>query len=436
MRVAVFGCVARAKPLIDRLAGHVEFIGFIDNNQSLHGKIFLGKPVYSPVEVTRLNLDYIIVAIFQYRSIKRQLIELGFPSENILVFLGCRPPADVTSDNDRILKSMLVSSTSNRICLALSDDDVLNDDLTSFYHNAPEEIKKRFSVTLSKFGIPVDGDIVIHNDLRACPSYLFGRNIALWKNLSFSELANLVELDSNPVGHGAWLHGIEQIIIRGDVDKRFPWLSWDIKNNNIDLVAIPEGQVSIKQYTNNAVSKPATVVFLPSPNYAVINSPDLETSWGYLTEHTEAFGFLANELNKQGMKFKIALPDEIFAKDNCLKNHFGGLLRRTSNVNFLSSDVFIVDGSMSTLSYLLLCQNALYLQMNLKKVERQISYSVGKQPMDNLVETVSDFETVLQTIQRIKDAKDRFVNKRMNAISQIFVDDNREGDRRLWASMV
>lgn len=80
----IFGAGTWGKEIINVWKG--QWLGFLDNNEALHGKAIQGLPVFSPEEMILKDSNAIVLisSRLYYKEMYRQLIELGVPDSNII----------------------------------------------------------------------------------------------------------------------------------------------------------------------------------------------------------------------------------------------------------------------------------------------------------------------------------------------------------------
>lgn len=62
-----------------------DIIGLVDNDSLKHGSFYRGVKIYSPVDIKKMNFDYIIIASMYIKAITKQLtVELGVDSRKII----------------------------------------------------------------------------------------------------------------------------------------------------------------------------------------------------------------------------------------------------------------------------------------------------------------------------------------------------------------
>lgn len=82
-RVLIFGTGSGAQKALKTIDENYKVVGFVDNNSEKHHTQFMGQIVYSPTEIFQLSWDVIVVCSVAYKTIRKQLIELGVVSEKI-----------------------------------------------------------------------------------------------------------------------------------------------------------------------------------------------------------------------------------------------------------------------------------------------------------------------------------------------------------------
>ena len=84
-KVISFGCGQGGKNIYHFYKKKFKFIGFSDNNSSLHHTSFLDYQIFAPEDLIKIDFDFIIISSMYFTQIKNQLIELGIPSEKIII---------------------------------------------------------------------------------------------------------------------------------------------------------------------------------------------------------------------------------------------------------------------------------------------------------------------------------------------------------------
>lgn len=86
IKVLVWGTGQRCDKALDTLdSRRCVVLGFVDNNPKKTGKQYKNKRIYSFEEIPT-DFDYLLVAVFSYKSILYQLERSGFPMDKVIVF--------------------------------------------------------------------------------------------------------------------------------------------------------------------------------------------------------------------------------------------------------------------------------------------------------------------------------------------------------------
>lgn len=84
-KVFIWGTGYRSNQVMEQLSSfifsHYEVLGFIDNNQTQHGKIFYGKPVMPPLVLTTMDYDFVVLLMDEATDVRRNAIQV----------YGCNP---------------------------------------------------------------------------------------------------------------------------------------------------------------------------------------------------------------------------------------------------------------------------------------------------------------------------------------------------------
>lgn len=67
-KLLIWGVGPTGQSIARNARDHVEVVGFMDNNTSVHGTTVLGKPVYAPSELQKLDYDYLVISTYFYSA--------------------------------------------------------------------------------------------------------------------------------------------------------------------------------------------------------------------------------------------------------------------------------------------------------------------------------------------------------------------------------
>lgn len=138
-------------------------IGFLDNNPDKQGKMFCGRKVISPEQISQEKFDYVLIMSSAENDMKQQLLELGINDEKIVFF-------DELYKIKKEMESMVFYSAINNYNLE-SPIVLVSHELS--YTGGPI-VLKNLAVTLKKMGYfpviisPADGPLrndIVDNDL-------------------------------------------------------------------------------------------------------------------------------------------------------------------------------------------------------------------------------------------------------------------------------
>jgi hypothetical protein len=86
MRILIFGTGSGLGDLLSVLPAEIVVVGLLDNDARKQGTLVHDKPVYAPQAVSDLQFDRIVVSPRDGAAVRNQLVDLGVPSEKILLF--------------------------------------------------------------------------------------------------------------------------------------------------------------------------------------------------------------------------------------------------------------------------------------------------------------------------------------------------------------
>lgn len=86
MRIAIFGIGELYRKNKKNIAQYDTIVAFFDNNEKVQGETQEGIPVYSPLQIYKINYDKIIIMSNYAVEMKKQLLDLGCQKDRILHF--------------------------------------------------------------------------------------------------------------------------------------------------------------------------------------------------------------------------------------------------------------------------------------------------------------------------------------------------------------
>lgn len=78
MKLLIFGTGRNAKQVlrgIDTILQYIDIIGFIDNDDTKHGKVFYDRKIYHPGQIKTINYDKICILVEQFQEVYYQLVD-------------------------------------------------------------------------------------------------------------------------------------------------------------------------------------------------------------------------------------------------------------------------------------------------------------------------------------------------------------------------
>lgn len=85
-RIVIAGCGQYTQIVENSLCHNIDIVFYLDNDEKKIGTILNGKQINSPYSISYSEVDYIIIAAYDYCVLKNQLIDLGFPENKIIAF--------------------------------------------------------------------------------------------------------------------------------------------------------------------------------------------------------------------------------------------------------------------------------------------------------------------------------------------------------------
>ena len=207
-KLLIFGTGSNCKGFLKANVKNLKrynLIGFLDNNQEKQGKLFEGRPVYSPRELTSLEYDYIYIASSFIDEIKAQLINEHQVEEKSIIpwwhfGIGTnleiheKKVGKVLKDNADLEKCKMVIYTAifgkydnindpvyiddNCDYVCFTDDETLQSDIWDIRIvkdldvSHTRKMAEKYSVLAHRFfpeyelSVYVDGNVLIHGDMR------------------------------------------------------------------------------------------------------------------------------------------------------------------------------------------------------------------------------------------------------------------------------
>lgn len=119
MRVAIFGGLKWANEIENILDKGTEIAFFLDNNDKNWGISFAGIEVVSPYSMPEQNFDYVIIMLFRYDQVIKQLEYCGVEKKKVVLFFDlstCLTDFDVFTESavvfrlEKIIEDMQIQS--------------------------------------------------------------------------------------------------------------------------------------------------------------------------------------------------------------------------------------------------------------------------------------------------------------------------------------
>lgn len=67
-KLLIWGAGPTGQSIARNTLDHVDVVGFMDNNSTLHGTTVLGKQVYAPSELPQIDYDYLVISTYFYSA--------------------------------------------------------------------------------------------------------------------------------------------------------------------------------------------------------------------------------------------------------------------------------------------------------------------------------------------------------------------------------
>lgn len=83
MKIIIFGIGIAGRAIYRQLQHEHEIIGFIENNNSLHGTLYNNIPIYAVQKLQQLSYDKIAMSGVWIESMEKQLLDLGISKDKI-----------------------------------------------------------------------------------------------------------------------------------------------------------------------------------------------------------------------------------------------------------------------------------------------------------------------------------------------------------------
>lgn len=97
-KVVVFGASLGGRRALKSLRKQYDIVSFVDNDETKHGSVLVGKPVKSPAELSNMTFDKVFVASAYAAEIMYQLRQdIRVPPEKIALV-----PSEVLDGDDEV----------------------------------------------------------------------------------------------------------------------------------------------------------------------------------------------------------------------------------------------------------------------------------------------------------------------------------------------
>lgn len=442
MRIILFAFGKISKMLYELLPDDIELVGFSDNNKVLQGTLYNGETIFSPYELAELNFDYIIICSIYYKDIIQQLTkQIGIERERILVFIGRRSPVDIGNDNDFKLMSIFKRVSSQKIGISLSGDEREDYDLQAFYKAAPIFLFKKYQISCSNKELLNTFGTVIQQQLRN--SFLNSINIALWAGLSFHEIAWIRDEPNDAILKGAYTHGIDLILFRGDYAKKLPCVSWEIGNNHLTILGFPfqnyindvDNQVNLNnQSSGNNHQK---LLYIPSPLHHKSDKP-WRMDCCYAFKYIQDLFNNTHRLALMNIECIIALPSSDLALLKVPETPYLKLVALDSdcfqNVRMIA-DLVVTDHCISGLEYTLSSKKVIHLEPSSPDYILGHKYFIKGYDHTSLAYSVTSINELLDYSVYLLESVDQFADKRKRLVDELNYNNNNEFINRLWINL-
>lgn len=441
MKIIIFACSNAAEDLLKILSNDLNLIGFCDNNKKLHNKQFKGKTVYSANDIKNIKFDYIIVASMHYEAIIKQLTEtIGVPREKILVFTGSyRCPKSVGHDNnnDKKLAKLLKKSFDNKIGFSLLDKSDENCILEELYKDAPQYILDKYYIEKFNYKEKKEYSIVIHENINSILNYLTTTNIVLWKGLSFKEISKIRDIPKDYVLDGAYIHGISHIMLKGDYSKGLPCVSWNINNDKLTVLGIPNKNIkkfNINKDTKFIGSNLKKIIYIPSPLYR-LNSEMPTMDCFYIEPYIKELSNKSEKLKSIGLEVVIALPNPELVSLKTKETTNIKLIEVESDYFYdalLTADIVVTDNSIYGLQYSIFRNNVIHFSLNVPNYKSAKGYILKGYNNSSLVHYAKNVDEMLNIAVNLLENGDKYANERKIARDKLLFNSDDELLKRLW----
>ena len=439
MKILIFGCGKTTEDLLKLISKDINIIGYSDNNKALHKVYFYGQKVYHPKKIVTLDYDYLIISSMHYNEILKQLTQdLGISREKIILFVGHRCLVDVGVDNDNKLKKLLRESSPKKIAFSLADNKEENKNLLKLYNAAPSYILNKFMVECFNYKEQHHSGVVIHQDLKCMPNYLFSRNIAIWKGFSFEELYQIRDMPGEHILEGAYIYGLDYIILQGDYTKRLPCISWNLKTDELKVLRIPK-----KVNNNNKLSLEHkfsnTLLYIPSAIYNA-NNEGFSIDYDYLSTYIREFGKKSEWFKLLKLNLIIVLPSYVISLLECTMESIPNLefviLKSDKFYNMLEGAAIVVtDNSISNIEYMLFADKLLHLIPDNQKYLMPKQYKLKGHDNSAIAHCVTNIDDMLDLVDNMLQFGDDYACKREVIREKLYFDDNTLLLEEIWSEI-
>ena len=79
--IILFGSGLVGRQLLNQYLEKFSVIAFADNDQKKQNGTLSNIPIIAPIQLNRMNFDYIVITSTSIEPIRKQLIELGIPEK-------------------------------------------------------------------------------------------------------------------------------------------------------------------------------------------------------------------------------------------------------------------------------------------------------------------------------------------------------------------
>ena len=108
--IILFGSGLVGRQLLNQYLEKFSVIAFADNDQKKQNGTLSNIPIIAPIQLNRMNFDYIVITSTSIEPIRKQLIELGIPEKKIKTYMDHKTITRNRFPYDALLFILLISS--------------------------------------------------------------------------------------------------------------------------------------------------------------------------------------------------------------------------------------------------------------------------------------------------------------------------------------